>query len=350
MNKRTKTRLGAAVWILLTLFGLSNCGDGGGSGNGDNTGTASYTITFDKNDAGAVGVMANQAVPGGTAVSLTACGFSKPGWTFTGWATSAVGTVAYADRAAYTMGTANLTLYAKWTANNYTITFDKNDSVVTENMAAQTIACGSTQNLSSLEFTKPGWRFMGWATSASGTPAYADAAEYTMGTADVTLYAQWGLFLRDIGPAGGWVFYDKGYYSDGWRYLEAAPVDQANSSVWGTEGVSVPGTDTAIGSGKRNTALILAYDSANKAADRCALYSTVNAYDDWFLPSSDELNEMYVNLKTQGVGGFADTNYWSSSEYNTNNARGQNFNISLFGYRWVDFKSLTFHVRAVRAF
>ena len=30
--------------------------------------------------------------------------------------------------------------------------------------------------------------------------------------------------LRDIGPAGGYISYDKGSYSDGWRYLEAAPV------------------------------------------------------------------------------------------------------------------------------
>jgi len=30
--------------------------------------------------------------------------------------------------------------------------------------------------------------------------------------------------LCDTGPAGGYIFYDKGYYSSGWRYLEAAPV------------------------------------------------------------------------------------------------------------------------------
>ena len=29
--------------------------------------------------------------------------------------------------------------------------------------------------------------------------------------------------IGDVGPAGGYIFFDKGYYSDGWRYLEAAP-------------------------------------------------------------------------------------------------------------------------------
>ena len=31
--------------------------------------------------------------------------------------------------------------------------------------------------------------------------------------------------IGDEGPAGGVIFYDKGEYSDGWRYLEAAPAD-----------------------------------------------------------------------------------------------------------------------------
>jgi len=43
-----------------------------------------------------------------------------------------------------------------------------------------------------------------------------------------------------VGPAGGRIFFVKDYYSDGWRYLEAAPADQANggSVVWfGVSGV-----------------------------------------------------------------------------------------------------------------
>lgn len=52
-----------------------------------------------------------------------------------------------------------------------------------------------------------------------------------------------------LGPAGGLIFYDKGIYSDGWRYLKAAPSDQSTSTPWGCYGVSIPGLDDeAVGS------------------------------------------------------------------------------------------------------
>jgi uncharacterized protein (TIGR02145 family)/uncharacterized repeat protein (TIGR02543 family) len=151
----------------------------------------SYTITFNINDAGATGSMSPQTIVSGSTANLTACGFSKPGWSFAGWATTPSGAVAYTNQAPYTMGTANVTLYAKWTANNYTITFDKNDAGATGSMSQQIIASGSTANLTACGFTKTGFSFAGWATTQSGTVAYIDQASYTMGTANVTLYAKW---------------------------------------------------------------------------------------------------------------------------------------------------------------
>jgi uncharacterized repeat protein (TIGR02543 family) len=152
-----------------------------------------YTITFDKNDGDATGTMSNQTIACGASANLTANGFTKAGWTFTGWATTPGGTVAYADGASYTMGTSNVTLYAKWAVNNYTITFDKNDVAATGTMSTQTIASGSSAALTANAFTKTGWTFSGWATTSGGSVAYANGASYTMGTANVTLYAQWTL-------------------------------------------------------------------------------------------------------------------------------------------------------------
>ena len=114
--------------------------------------------------------------------------------------------------------------------------------------------------------------------------------------------------IGDTGPAGGFIFYDKGYVSDGWQYLEAASRD-APTAHWGP---NVNGTRQGIGTGKQNTALIVRTDDTGTAAHRCREYRQ-NGYDDWFLPSKDELNLMYQNLKQKGLGGFSNVQYWSSS-------------------------------------
>jgi|GEM_PF-3572261 len=156
-------------------------------------------------------------------------------------------------------------------------------------------------------------------------------------------------YFGDVGPAGGYIFYDKGYTSDGWRYLEAAPSDINQYSVWGDDGEY--GTQTGIGTGKTNTAIIVSKASNSRkpnAATLCNDY-TYGGYDDWFLPSIDELNLMYNNLNNKGQGGFDYSNYWSSSEGTNSSSdaweqRFSNGNQSYYsrgnGYR----------VRPVRAF
>ncbi len=106
-------------------------------------------------------------------------------------------------------------------------------------------------------------------------------------------------------------------YSDGWRYLEAAPSNQGEVE-WGSVGTSVGGTDTAIGSGKSNTEKIVTQlGSGNYAAQLCSDLE-LGGYDDCFLPSKDELNELYKQKDT--VGGFASYDYWSSSEISSTTA------------------------------
>jgi hypothetical protein len=69
--------------------------------------------------------------------------------------------------------------------------------------------------------------------------------------------------------------------------------------------------------------------------------------NDWFLPSLDELNLMYENLYLEGVGGFGDDYYWSSSEGIAGLAWYQYFFI---GYQGSYYKYFPYRVRAVRAF
>ena len=157
---------------------------------------------------------------------------------------------------------------------------------------------------------------------------------------------QIGYFVGDSGPAGGIVFYDKGSYSDGWRYLEAAKSDQATYVKWGGDGTSVGGTSTGIGSGKANTEKIVNKLGSGNYAARLCYNLALGGYDDWFLPSKNELNELYKQKDT--VGGFASSFfYWSSSENSPLNAWRQRFSN---GYQYNGSKDGDRHVRAVRAF
>lgn len=174
-----------------------------------------------------------------------------------------------------------------------------------------------------------------------------------------------GYSIGDEGPAGGLVFYDKGFYSDGWRYLEAAPSD-IGMFVFGYyrpegEDCFIVGTAKVFGSGKYNTEVLVdamnlegdvAYknssgtDVAKYAANECLDY-VYDSYDDWYLPSKDELNLMYENLCKKRLGSFAYYTYWSSSEYSAYSAWEQLFSSGDQDY---SSRNYVYRVRPVRAF
>lgn len=117
-------------------------------------------------------------------------------------------------------------------------------------------------------------------------------------------------------------------------------------------------TEKAIGTGKANTAALVqkmgatAYSSetgsskAKYAAKACADYSG-GGYDDWFLPSKDELDLIYDHLKSKNLGGFSNTVYWSSSELNSDSAWYRNFEN---GNQGATDRNFNYLVRPVRAF
>jgi hypothetical protein len=180
--------------------------------------------------------------------------------------------------------------------------------------------------------------------------------------------------LGETGPGGGMVFYDKGAYSNSWRYLEVSFTDidpDTNNDSIG-DGVNwcatsklglfagTPLTGISVGDGLTNTLLIVSIVGDNDgelyAARLCADYRG-GGLDDWFLPSGDELGElnhayfadtaMFSDLAL--ITGTGPGNcYWSSSDDGASYAKYYGFGS--LNYSGVVWGSQSAHVRAVRRF
>ena len=161
-----------------------------------------YTVEFEEN--GGTGTMANQTFTFDKETELNKNSFVKTGYSFAGWALTSTGSVEYADGESVT----NLgddcgdvvTLYAQWTPCPYTVKYDSNKpSAATTTMSGSTADSTHTydtdQALTSNGYSLSGWKFLGWALSATGSVAYDDgeSVKNLTSTCDgsVTLFAQW---------------------------------------------------------------------------------------------------------------------------------------------------------------
>ncbi|MBR1385566.1 MAG: InlB B-repeat-containing protein [Bacilli bacterium] len=143
------------------------------------------SVTFNSN--GGTGTMSNFTCNMGESCTLPANTFTKTNYSFSGWATSASGSVVYQNNATVTLNS-NTTLYAVWTLNTVKVTFNSNGGTGT--MSNFTCNMGASCTLPANTFTKTNYSFNGWATSASGSAVYQNNAAVTLNS-DTTLYAVW---------------------------------------------------------------------------------------------------------------------------------------------------------------
>jgi hypothetical protein len=217
----------------------------------------------------------------------------------------------------------------------------------------------------------------GTPTSVASATAYTITATNASGSATQTFtltVTEIIYVVGDPGPGGGKIFYvapEGTSFACGptraatCTYLEAAPsgwntrndptLSWANTTNKSTtvNNTTSPetATATAIGWGYRNTRAIILQGNSDTATSAAALADSYTStgpggtYDDWYLPSKEELNQLYLN--SAAVGGFANGRYWSSSEGANNYAWDKNFND---GTQYGLNKDQPGYVRPVRAF
>ena len=152
---------------------------------------ASYTIKYNAN--GGSGAPGNQTKYYGKNLTISSTKPTRTGYSFQGWSLTQNGSVYYTPGS--TCGkNENLTLYAVWKANTYTVKYNANGGSGAP--GDQTKTYGVTLKLSTTKPTRTNYNFLGWATSASATTVtYAAGGNYTANSG-TTLYAVWELAYK----------------------------------------------------------------------------------------------------------------------------------------------------------
>ncbi len=166
------------------------------------------TVAFDGNFPGCADKM--DAVSGlmGETVAVPACGFTRPGYVFTGWNSAADGSgTAFAVGAEVPLTGAVETLYAQWqldpalVGTDVEVTLDGNVDLfgsVEGDMAPLTVKFGDTMELPACDYTLADHVFTGWNTQADGNgTAYAAGESLLVNFTELTLYAQWTVPVVD---------------------------------------------------------------------------------------------------------------------------------------------------------
>lgn len=337
-----------------------------------------YTVTFSSEGGSAVGT--RYVISPDTTVTPWPDDPTRAFHVFNGWVVGCC-----TPFTATTPVTENITVYAQWTQTpGFTVTYNSYGGTSVD---PQYVISPAT-NVGSLPAnpSKRCYAFDGWYTEPNGAGDAFD--ESTPVTKDVTVYANWTwaypstayplitppLEIGDYGPSCiGKVFYitngglhglevaPSNWYEGGegpsvaWIYGD--PAKDENDEVYQKTQSTVNGnTLTAINTGLANSNAIVAQVTAaggttTPYAAKLALDYSVGEgtykFDDWYLPSKDELAQIYANRDVKRSGGFSDEGYWSSSEYGQWDAWSQWFDD---GRQTGTYKSGGRFVRPIRSF
>lgn len=121
-----------------------------------------------------------------------------------------------------------------------------------------------------------------------------------------------------FGEAGGYVVFDKGETTEGWRYLEASPEQSSFYNDWGCSGSFMSNTFEDFGKGLDNTNHIVSNCGEASYAAKTALNYSYGGYSDWFLPS--RLEAIVTMRSLMDLNALENIYHWTSTEINSNQA------------------------------
>ncbi len=250
-----------------------------------------YTVVYNPNAEGVTGTMVSSDFTYDTSATLTKNGFTRDGYTFCGWATSAgSNTIEYGDGASIknltSVNRGEVTLYAVWSKNTYTLTYDSNGG---ENAPEQQTG-NTTYTVSDAKPVRVGYTFRGWAASADATTAEYEAGNTITLTGNTTLYAIWEEITYTIT-----------YNANGGKF--AGGEDTVNATWKFNDNVTVS-SDEPVKAGSEFKGWATSADATTaeyKAGASIALTESVTLYAVW--------EEITFTLKYDANGGeFAEGN------------------------------------------
>lgn len=290
----------ASTWYDSTAkkdTGIASGGSGSGYAIGQNTTMTAqakantYTISYNAN--GGSGTMASTTATYGSTTTISANTFTKSGYSFAGWTTNSdgsddgygwtnwSGTWKYVN-GQYGISGGKLVLYARWSANTYTIKYDANGG--TGAPANQSFVYNSGAKISTTKPTRTGYTFVNW---KYGDVTFDPGDAVPTGWGDFTLQAQWTVnsYYYDVNPDSGIASFDisgavnsgtglTDYYTRNPYGQEITITNVKAKTGYTYTGYTLSGSLTAL-SGSTNTTIKTKLGAGNGAI---ALNSKINSY------------------------------------------------------------------------
>lgn len=212
-------------------------------------------------------------------------------------------------------------------------------------ITSTTITGSFSSNITGLVFNTT-YYVRAYATNSVGT-TYGNEVSFTTTTLTVGQSYQGGViaYIFQVGDAG--------YSATVQHGIIAATSDQSAGMTWSIIGSGFISSTTSmnIGTGLTNTNTIVSRQGTGSYAAQLCQDLVLDGYNDWYLPSFNELNQLYLNRVI--IGGFSTTSpskYWSSSQIVIDKAAYIDFSNGTISPIPSDYKSYSFKVRAVRSF